>query len=140
MKNESTPNGVEQPKIHPFHGLASFAALFTSTGTLLCCALPASVAALAGGSAVIALTSTFPWLIPLSRHKGWIFLAAVLVLALNAILLYRPRGKVACAVTGGKGCETAGRFTSVVFWSSVVLVGIGAFVSYALVPILKWLE
>ena len=52
----------------------SFLALFSSTGTLLCCALPASLAAIAGGSAVVGLMSTFPWLAPLSQHKGWIFL------------------------------------------------------------------
>ena len=56
----------------------SFLALFTSTGTLLCCALPASLAAIAGGSAVVGLMSTFPWLAPLSQHKGWIFLWRVL--------------------------------------------------------------
>ena len=120
--------------------LTSFATLFTSTGTLLCCALPASIATLAGGSAVIALTSTFPWLIPLSRQKDWIFLVAGLMLLFNGILLFRPKGQVACAVTGGSGCEVAGRFTTVMFWSSVVIVGIGVFISYAIVPILRWLE
>ncbi|MCH8029284.1 MAG: hypothetical protein IH874_05080 [Candidatus Dadabacteria bacterium] len=128
---------LERPLVQRLTG---FATLFTSTGTLVCCVLPASVAALAGGSAVIALTSTFPWLIPLSRHKDWIFLVAGLMLLFNGFLLFRPKGTVACAVTGGSGCEVAGRFTTVMFWSSVVIVGIGVFISYAIVPILRWLE
>ena len=123
-----------------FQNVVSFAVLFTSTGTLLCCALPAALAAIAGGSAVIALLSSAPWLIPLSQYKDWIFLAAVLMLLFNGILLFRLKGTVACAVTGGSGCEVAGRFTTVMFWSSVVIVGIGVFISYAIVPILRWLE
>lgn len=36
---------------------SSFLALFTSTGTLLCCTLPAAIAGIAGGSAVVSLIS-----------------------------------------------------------------------------------
>ena len=89
----------------------SFLALFTSTGTLICCALPASLAAIAGGSAVVGLMSTFPWLAPLSQHKGWIFLVAGILIGFNALLFFRPKGAVACAITGGKGCEVAGSFS-----------------------------
>ena len=53
--------------------LISVLALFTSTGTLLCCVLPAVVATVAGGAAVGSMLSLFPWLIPLSIHKEWIF-------------------------------------------------------------------
>lgn len=131
------PREIERPFVRHLTG---FATLFTSMGTLLCCALPAIVATLAGGAAVISLTSAFPWLIPLSRQKDWIFLVAGLMLLFNGILLFRPKGTVACAVSGGSGCEAAGRFTIVVFYFSTALVAIGAFVSYALVPILRWLE
>ena len=47
---------------------SSYAALFTSTGTLLCCALPSALAALAGGAAVASFVSAFPWLVGLSQH------------------------------------------------------------------------
>ncbi len=98
------------------------------------------LATFAGGTAVIALTSTFPWLIPLSRHKGWIFLAAITMLLINGILILRPKGAVACKLTSGEGCETAGRFAKFMFWSSSVIVGVGAFFAYAAVPLLRWLE
>jgi hypothetical protein len=120
--------------------LISFLALFASSGTLFCCALPAAIAVIAGGAAVGSLVAAFPWLIPFSRHKDWIFLAAGLLLLLNGALLFRPEGKVACTITGGNGCEVAGRFTKVIFWISVVIIGIGAFFAYAIVPILRWLE
>lgn len=118
----------------------SFFSLFGSTATLLCCALPALLSVIAGGAAVGALISTFPWLIPLSRYKDWIFLIAGILLLVNGFLTLRPKGKLACAITGGKGCEVAGSFTKGMFWFSVVLYSIGAFVAYALVPIIQFLE
>ena len=114
--------------------------LFTSSGTLICCALPAAIAALAGGAAVASLVSTFPWLVPLSQQKGWIFLGAGALLLLNGLLVFRPRSRLACRVTGSTGCEVAGRFTHVTFWMALGIYSIGAFFAYALTPLLRWLE
>ena len=120
--------------------LASFLALFTSTGTLLCCALPSAIAALAGGAAVASFVSTFPWLVSISQHKEWIFLPAGLMIVLSGLLVYRPKGKVACSLTGGQGCEVAGRFTKAMFWMSAGIFTVGLFFAYALVPALRLLE
>ncbi|MCH7496596.1 MAG: hypothetical protein IH971_01940 [Candidatus Marinimicrobia bacterium] len=118
----------------------NFLSVFTSTGTLLCCALPAALAAVAGGAAVGTLVTTFPWLIPLSRHKEWIFLAAGVLILLSGILTLRPKGKIACSLTGGKGCEVAGGFTKSMFWSSLGIYGVGGFFAYAIVPLLRLME
>jgi hypothetical protein len=118
---------------------SSFFALFTSTGTLICCALPAAVAAFAGGAAVTSMISTFPWMVPLSRHKIWIFIGSALMITLSGILIYRPQGNVACSITGGEGCEVAGRFTKFMFWASVIIYGSGTFFAYALVPMMRFL-
>ena len=117
-----------------------FLALFTSTGTLLCCALPAALAALAGGAAISAYVSIFPWVIPLSRHKAWIFIVAGVMIAISGIFTLRPHGKLACAVTGGKGCKEAGLFSKWVFWIAVSIFAVGAFMTYGIVPLLEWLE
>jgi hypothetical protein len=119
---------------------SSFFALFTSTGTLICCALPAAVAAFAGGAAVTSMVSTFPWMVTLSAHKEWIFVGSGLMLMISGILVYRPRGKMACSITGGEGCEVAGRFTKTMFWISVIILSTGAIFAYALVPIMRFLE
>lgn len=70
-----------------------FFALFTSTGTLLCCALPATLAAIAGGTAVTSLISAAPWLIPLSKYKGWIFLISGLLILVSALFAFRPQSR-----------------------------------------------
>jgi len=110
-------------------------ALLTSTGTLLCCALPAVLAALAGGAAVGALIAAVPWLVPLSRHKGWVFLTAGVFIVLSGFLTLRPQGRVACALTGGRGCEVAGRWTRRVFWTAVAIYLVGAFFAYGLAAV-----
>lgn len=133
LSNSQEALGVKEKVI-------SFLALFTSTGTLLCCALPASLAAIAGGSAVVGLMSTFPWLAPLSQHNGWIFLVAGVLIGFNALVSFRPKAAVACAITGGKGCEVAGSFSRIMLWTSIVVYVIGVFMSYAIVPILRLLE
>ncbi|HKJ68892.1 MAG TPA: hypothetical protein VKA68_13110 [bacterium] len=120
--------------------LASFLALFTSTGTLLCCALPAAVSVVAGGAAVVGLTSAFPWLIPLSRNKEWFFLGSGLMIATSGVLTLRPKGKVACSITGGQGCEVAGTLTKFMFWSAAGIWTVGAFAALALTPILRLLS
>jgi mercuric ion transport protein len=120
--------------------LLSVTALFGSAGTLLCCALPAALAALAGGAAIGAYVSAFPFVVPLSRHQEWIFLIAGGLVVVNGILTLRPRGRLACAITGGKGCELAGAFTTASFWIAAGTYAVGAFMAYGIVPLLELLE
>lgn len=117
------------------HKRLSVLTLFTSAGTLLCCALPAALGALAGGAATLALTDALPWIIPLSRHKEWIFLAASILVTLNGILVFRPGGRMVCAISDGEGCEVAGRFTKIAFYISAGMVGVGLLFAY----ILPWM-
>ncbi|MBI2166937.1 MAG: hypothetical protein HYU34_01695 [Candidatus Omnitrophica bacterium] len=120
--------------------IVHFLALFGSTSTLLCCALPALLATVAGGVVLSALISAFPWLIPLSRNKDWIFIIAGVLILISGILTFGPKGKIACALTGGKGCEVAGGFTRILFFVSLAIYLMGGFVAYALVPLLRFFE
>jgi len=133
-------NSLKKERAAWVQKLTGFLALFTSTGTLLCCALPAAIAAVAGGAAVGAFVSTFPWLISISHYKGWIFSIALLLIIFSGILTFRPHGALACSITGGQGCKAAGRFSKVMFWISVVIYVVGFFFSYAAVPLLRFLE
>ena len=120
--------------------IVNFMALFTSTGTLLCCALPAAIAAVAGGAAVGAYVSYFPWIIPLSRHKGELFLVAGIMISVSGLFTLRPQSKLACAITGGKGCEVAGKFSKTMFWVAAVVYVVGAFMSYGIVPLMRLMD
>ena len=113
--------------------------LFTSSGTLLCCVLPAVVATIAGGAAVSSMLSVFPFLIPLSMNKGWIFIIAAILIALNGYLVFKPNQKVACDVDED-GCDVTGRFNKRMFYISGSVLAVGAFFAYALVPILVYFD
>ena len=115
--------------------------LFTSSGTLLCCVLPAVVATIAGGAAVSSMLSAFPFLIPLSMHKEWIFAIAAILIAVNGYMVFKPNQDVACDVEAGEdGCDITGRFNKRMFYISATVLAVGAFFAYALVPILIYFD
>ena len=115
--------------------------LFTSSGTLLCCVLPAVVATIAGGAAVSSMLSAFPFLIPLSMNKGWIFIIAAILIAINGYMVFKPNQKVACDVDACEdGCDVTGRFNKRMFYISASVLAVGAFFAYALVPILVYFD
>lgn len=65
--------------------------LFTSAGTLVCCALPALFVTLGMGAALAGLVSTAPWLVWLSAHKIAVFVLAGVLLTLSAYMQWRGR-------------------------------------------------
>jgi len=118
-------------------GIVNFFSLFTSTGTLLCCALPSLLVTLGAGAAVASLW-TLPgaaWLLELSHYKLYLFIFAGAMIALNFLLVYWPRSKVACTIGGGKACAQAGRFNKVILWLSAVIYAIGLFGAYLVLPL-----
>lgn len=120
--------------------LISVLALFTSGGTLLCCVLPAIVATIAGCAAVGSMLSLFPWLIPLSMHKNWIFAIAGILITFNGYMVFRGNTKTACDLEAGEtGCDVTGTFNKKMFYTSSIVFLLGAIFAYALVPILEML-
>jgi hypothetical protein len=121
--------------------IVSVLALFTSVGTLLCCALPALLVTIGLSAVVISAVSAFPWLFPLTKHKEWLFLGAGVLIGLNFMLVYRPQQQVACDVEAGQqGCEVAGRWNKVVLWLSAGVYAVGLLMAYLALPLVKLFE
>lgn len=120
--------------------LASVLSFFGSFSTLICCALPSVLVTLGAGVVVASLVSAMPWLVWVSQHKLWFFAGAGVLITLNVFLVYRPQGKVACAVSGGKACEEARQWNTLVLWVSAALYGFGFFMTYLALPLWRWLE
>jgi len=84
------------------------------------------------GSVVAASIEAAPWLIPIGRHKTFIFVAVGVLLAVNYWLaIVRPR-RIECAP--GEICHIdspAMRINRIVFWTSVVIWGGAVAVAYA---------
>lgn len=66
-------------------------ALFGSTATLICCALPALFVALGMGAVVAGLVSAVPQLTWLSEHKPLVFGGSGALIAMAAWLQWRAR-------------------------------------------------
>lgn len=69
----------------------SVASLFATSGTLVCCAIPALLVALGAGAALSSLVSVFPQIVWLSEHKEAVFGFAGLMMAASGALQWRNR-------------------------------------------------
>jgi hypothetical protein len=69
----------------------SVASLFATSGTLVCCAIPALLVALGAGAALSSLVSVFPQIVWLSEHKEAVFGFAGLMMAVSGVLQWRNR-------------------------------------------------
>lgn len=121
-------------------GAVSVLTLFTSGGTLVCCALPITLVSLGLGSAVVGLTGAFPWLIALSKHKAWVFAGSALLLAFGAWMIYRPGRSCPTDPNLRRLCERADKWNRRLHSISAVIWGIGFTAAYLSLPILKLVE
>ena len=71
--------------------LANYLSLFTSTGTIICCALPALLVSIGAGATLSSIISIFPQLIILSVYKIPIFIGAFIMLIISGAMQYRVR-------------------------------------------------
>jgi hypothetical protein len=121
-------------------GALSYISLFTSLGTLLCCALPSLLVLFGLGATVASVLSEAPWLVSMSHHKHWAFIVAGVLISSNFIYVYatapRLQMRRAACDPNDPACQTASRFSRVVLWCSAALYLVGCFSAYVLGPIL----
>ena len=126
-------------------GVLSYFSLFTSLGTLLCCALPSLLVLLGLGATVATVLASVPWLVTLSHHKVWVFTVAGVLIALSFIQTYAvgPRLRStneSCSPENPEACDTATRVSKAVLWIAAAIYALGFFVAYVLGPILVRLD
>lgn len=112
---------------------ASVVSIFTSSGTLICCALPALLVALGAGATLAGIVTNFPQLIWLSEHKLTVFSFAGVMVAIAGFLQWRARSapcpldsKVAAA------CARTRRASAVIYAISLVMYLTGAIFAFVL--------
>jgi fucose permease len=123
--------------------LLNYLSLFTSVGTLLCCALP-SLLVLAGlGASVASTLYALPWLVKLSHHKQWTFSISGALILLSFINSYyiAPRLKAnACSPENPSACENTSKVSRVLLWLSASIYAFGFFVACVLGPLLTRID
>ncbi|MFL2661819.1 MAG: hypothetical protein ACJ0G4_07780 [Alphaproteobacteria bacterium] len=65
--------------------------LFTSLGTLICCALPALLISIGMGASLASFVSAFPWIIFISKYKIQTFTLAAVLLIVSVYLFWQGR-------------------------------------------------
>jgi mercuric ion transport protein len=133
---------ADAPPVRRESRLLGYLGLFTSVGTLLCCALPSLLVLFGLGATVASFLSAAPWLVTLSRHKAWLFALSALLIGGNFYYIYRvvPRLLVergVCASDDPEACERATRASRALLWVSAALVTVGFSVAYVL-PLVLW--
>jgi mercuric ion transport protein len=126
---------------HPYKSLQflTILSLFTSTGTFICCALPALLITLGMGMTLASLTVSIPWLFSLSRYKGMVFIAAGILLSISFYVIFvRPKKILACEP--GTACETVEKYSRSIFWISVVIYLVGVSTAYIYLPLKLYLS
>jgi hypothetical protein len=112
---------------------SSCAALLASSGTLVCCALPALLVAVGAGAALSSLVSAVPQLVWLSENKEPLFVVAGLMLAAAGILQWRNRAAPCPVDPALRAACLKTRVVSLrVYLFSVFIYGIGGLFAFVL--------
>ena len=110
--------------------------LFTSVGTLLCCALPALLVTLGAGATLAGLVSAAPWLVALSRYKSVTFSVAGVLLLLAGIMRWRARNAPCPADPAqAAACGRLRRISARIYWGAVAVYATGFFFAFIAVRI-----
>ena len=110
----------------------SWLLLFTTSGTLICCAIPITLVSLGMGATVASMAATAPWLVALIMHKGWVFGLSAGLITLSAWSVYRP-GR-ACPIDPelAAACARADKWKRRFIWFSGVMWSIGFLAAFVL--------
>ena len=114
----------------------SWLLLFTTSGTLLCCALPITLVTLGLGASVATMASAAPWLITLSQYKGWMFALSGLMIGLGFWAVHRPGRVCPTDPELAAACASADPWNQRFLWLSGAMWCIGFIAAYAL-PLLQ---
>jgi hypothetical protein len=111
----------------------AFLTLVASSGTLVCCVLPAVMVALGAGAALAGLVTAVPQLIWLSEHKAGVFGLAFAMLGLSGALLWRAR-RLPCPTEPrlARSCMRLRRFSAVLWTIALACTALGATFAFVL--------
>lgn len=130
MPNEDMNKGLKQSKY------LTVLSLFTSTGTLVCCALPALLVTIGAGAALAGVVSSAPWLVALSKYKIWTFSIAGVMLILAGYFKHKAK-YLPCPADKAQAdaCTKMRKVSSMIYIISVLIYLIGFFFAFIAVHI-----
>lgn len=111
--------------------------LFTSVGTLVCCALPALLVSVGMGAVMAGLVSNVPWITALSAYKPIVFAVSGVVLVVAGVFQWRARFAPCPAdPVKAKACRILRRISWGILGFSYVAYLIGFFFAFIAIYVL----
>lgn len=119
--------------------LLTWICFFLSTTTLFCCTIPVLLVMLGLSTTLIFISTELPFLMYAGEYKFFIFLASggVLLVTYWALMATRNRYCPVSPELAGK-CKPIKKWSAYLYWTSVVIWGIG-FLSAYLLDIVKYI-
>ncbi|GLS24327.1 hypothetical protein [Marinibactrum halimedae] len=116
--------------------IAPTLALFTSFGTLLCCALPALLVTLGAGAALASIVATMPWLVVISKYKISVFSVSGFMILMAGVMQWKARNRT-CPIDAlqAEACQRLRRSSLYLYWGSILIWCIGFFFAFIAVHI-----
>lgn len=111
--------------------LLGYLSLFTSFGTLLCCAIPSTLVLLGFGAAMAGFLGKFPQLIWLSENKAFVFGVSFFMLGLSFFFQITSL-KRACPIEAKKDCERARNWSKPLLLITFLINLVGSFYAFLL--------
>lgn len=122
---------TDTDQIRPPSTLPAFLALFTSTGTLICCALPALLVSLGAGAVMAGLIEAVPQITWLGKNKALVFSIAGMLLAISGAWQWYARSLPCPADRAqAEACARARRISWIVWGLSVAVYATGFFFAF----------
>lgn len=111
----------------------AFIALLASSGTLLCCVLPAVMVTLGAGAALAGLVGAVPQLVWMSEHKGFVFGTAAALLGLAGIALWSGR-RIPCPADAvlARACNRLRSISASLYIAAVIAFSVGTIFAFVL--------
>jgi len=117
--------------IRPPSMLPAFLTLFTSTGTLICCALPALLVSIGAGAVMAGLIEAVPQITWIGKHKTAVFAVAGILLVVSGAWQWHARS-LPCPADKAQAaaCARARQVSWIVWGLSVALYATGFFFAF----------
>jgi hypothetical protein len=109
----------------------SWLGLFSSFGTLICCAIPSTLVLLGFGATLASFLGNFPQLIWLSENKGIVFGVSFIMLAISYGAQKYSQTQV-CPIDKKEDCEKTKDWSKPLFWISFGINIVGSFYAFVL--------
>ena len=110
---------------------SSLVTLLASSGTLICCAIPALLVSIGAGAALASFVTVFPQIVWISEYKEIVFAISALLMIIGGVLQWRNRN-APCPIdpTLRDACLQTRKTSLRIYLASLFILMIGGWFAY----------